>query len=67
MKSIERSTNALRRKELKNITRERKARATATLRDLAALRKQADKLIKHHRQSDAILARRAAIVQSRLS
>jgi len=58
--------NALRRKELKAIARERKAKAIATLRDLTALRKQADKLIKTHQQSDRLLARRARIVESRL-
>lgn len=55
-----------RRAELREIARRRKALATQAHRDLVALRRQADKLIKLHGEQDRILARRAAIVESRL-
>lgn len=64
--SIEKSMNVHRRREIRTLTRERKTKAAAALRELTALRKQASKIVASHKTTDAILARRIAIVQSRL-
>lgn len=58
--------NVLRRREIRTLTSERKREAATALRTLTALRKQADKIVKDHQIKDKILARRIAIVQSRL-
>lgn len=63
----------IRRAEIRQRTRERKSLAAQTRRDLAALAKQADALLKQatklasrHDEQDRILRRRIDILQSRL-
>lgn len=67
MSPAEKAIQKKRRAELRQIRRARKADAAAALRELTALRKQADKIIAHYKQADARLARRAAILETRLS
>lgn len=54
------------RKELVALRRERKTAGSSALREITALRKRADKLVASHRESDAKLARRIAILETRL-
>jgi len=54
------------RRELAALKRERKSTDARSLREITALRKQADKLVARHRENDNRLARRIAILETRL-
>jgi hypothetical protein len=56
-----------RRAELRSLIRERKRSADAALKQITSLKKQADKLVAAHRESDAKITRRISILESRLS
>lgn len=58
--------NRERRKELSALKRVNKAEETAVLKQLTALRKAADKIVRVHRRQSASRARRIAILESRL-
>jgi|GEM_PF-2587096 len=61
------ATERARKRELQMLRRDRKAIAAIALREITSLGKQAAKIAGHHKQQDSVLARRVAIVQSRLS
>ncbi len=56
-----------RRAELREIKARRRELAASAHRDLRDLRRQADRIVARHREQDAPLARRAAIVTTRLA
>ena len=58
--------NKGRRKELASLKRDSKRAAAAALKQLTALRKEADKIIRLHQKADAAHARRIAILEGRL-
>lgn len=65
-KSPQSALNSQRRAELRDLRRRRKALASAALKEIAALGKQADKIAARHREVDQALARRAGILETRL-
>lgn len=66
-KSNEAATNKERRRELRSLKTARKQSARESLKALSALRKQADRLVASHKETDTKLARRIAILETRLS
>lgn len=66
-KSNEAATNKERRRELRSLKTARKHSAKQHLKTLSDLRRAADKVVASHRETDAKLARRIAILETRLS
>lgn len=66
-KSNEAATNKERRRELRALKTARKQSTKQHLKTLTDLRRAADKVVASHRETDTKLARRIAILETRLS
>lgn len=65
-KSINTAMKREHQRELKNLKREEKAAANAALKQLTALRKEADKIVRLHKKGGEARARRIAILEGRI-